>query len=152
MPAYPAEAAAGERQLARAFSPLFLSSCGSDIPRQGAGLPGCPSLSRSRGECCAQRQASGQERGSPAECGKLAKQPGGVTRIRTIRPLATAPEWLTWPATGGVSGGSTLAEASMSRTGGKDEPGTRASSPLHRPPQAAPQVRPPAARLTPLPR
>ena len=32
MPTYPGEAAARERQLTRPFSPLFLSSCGSDIP------------------------------------------------------------------------------------------------------------------------
>ncbi len=32
MPTYPGEAAAWGRQLTRPFAPLFLSSCGSDIP------------------------------------------------------------------------------------------------------------------------
>jgi len=70
--------------------------------------------------------------------------------MRTIRPLATAPEWLTWSATGSVS--STLAEVFMSRKGRNDEPGTKASGPWDRPRQAAAQVKPAAAQLKPLAR
>jgi hypothetical protein len=53
--------------------------------------------------------------------------------MRTIGPLAAASEWLTWPATGSVSGGSTSAEVSMSRNGRNDESGTKASGPWDRP-------------------
>src|SRR5579864_2627140 len=73
-------------------------------------------------------------------------------RIRAIRHLATAPEWLTWPATGSVSGGSRLAEVSMFRKGRNDAPGTKASSPWDRVREAAAPVKPVAAQLKPLAR
>src|SRR5258707_14515044 len=72
--------------------------------------------------------------------------------MRTIRPLAAAPEWLMWPATGSVSGESTLPEVSMSGKGRNDEPGTKASSPWDRAGRAAAQVKPVAAQLKPLAR
>ncbi len=89
------------------------------------------------------------ETGIAGVSGNLLNDLGGATRIRTIRPLATAPEWLTWPATGSVSGGSTPAEVSMSRTRRNHEPGTKASSPRDRASQAAAQVKPAAAELKP---
>src|SRR5260221_691424 len=153
MPAYPAEAAARERQLARPFSPPVPVELRKRHPpgrvrgRQVAlPYPGTSDNVAPSGRRAVRRGAARRNTGN------LLNSRAELRGIRTIRQLATAPEWLTWPATGSVSGGSTPAEVSMSRTGRNDEPGTKASSPWHRARQAAAQVKPAAAQLTPLAR